>query len=294
MKKAVLIFAMVSLLVLSAFGASAANYYPTQDAAENYSYTVTCALSTIADDAAAIVNGESMYGLVAVLGTGEDADITSATSYVYLDQATVDAEGVVEFAGFLPMGVNPDDESFEECTLFIGGPGFDTAKELGVLKKVPDGFAVSGTVTDGVTVATSTKVTTVTVYDAAGTQVGEPATTAADGTYSMVVPMGEGYSVKFTKPGFLTYTYTGVNVAADLTDVNVTITGLAGDIDGNGEIKVADLSALLKDYHGTVAGGLTSPNADVDGNGEVKVADLSALLKDYHGTNVTEAYTASN
>ena len=88
MKKTVLIFAMVSLMVLSAFGASAANYYPAQDADENYSYTVRCDLSAVADDAAAIVNGESMYGLVAVVGTGADADITTATSYVYLDQAT--------------------------------------------------------------------------------------------------------------------------------------------------------------------------------------------------------------
>jgi hypothetical protein len=44
----------------------------------------------------------------------------------------------------------------------------------------------------------------------------------------------------------------------------------AGDLDGNGSVDAADLSALL--------GAWGSPNADVDGNGTTDAADLSAVL----------------
>ena len=281
MKKMVLIFAMVSLLVLSAFGASAANYFPTQDASENYSYTVECDLVAIADDAAAIVKGKSMYGLVAVVGTGAGVELASATSYVYLDQATVDANGAVAFAGFLPMGVNPDDESFEECTLFIGGPGFNTAKEIGVLKKAGGAMAITGTIVDTASNVNSTRVATIKVFDANGNEVSS--TEVKSGAYEVSAPIGTGYKVVISKPAFCTYTFTGVDVNAEVSLGETDITGLAGNANGSdiAGINFDDLGLVLDNYYAD-----TTELYDVNGSGAVNFDDLGLVLDNYYAEHV--------
>lgn len=51
---------------------------------------------------------------------------------------------------------------------------------------------------------------------------------------------------------------------------------VAGDVDGNGKVDVADITALIDVMLlGTGAG---NPAADVDGNGVVNVADITALI----------------
>lgn len=285
MKKTVLIFAMVALFVISAFGASAANYYPIEDNAGNYSYTVKCDVKALADDATAVVDGESMYGLVAVIGTGEDAEITSATSYVYIDQATVDKTGMVTFTGFLPMGPSPDavvpetgavegEEYFEECTLFIGGPGFDTATELGVLKNA-SGIPVTGKIVDSFAPA---KKATVTVVINAETSVS--AETEADGTFAVTVPAGENYSVKVDKESYLTFTYTGVNATTAVELGEIDVKNCAGDVDDNGIIEFPDLQSVLDIYNQA-----SDTATDVDGNGTVEFPDLQSILDSYNDTN---------
>ena len=285
MKKTVLIFALMVLFVFSAFGASAANYYPAEDNAGNYSYTIKCDVSALEpDDAEAVVNGESMYGLVAVLGTGDSISLASADSYVYIDQATIDANGYVTFSGFLPMGESPDEydaESdaegdndgilFQECTLFIGGPGFNTAKELGVLKNA-SGVPVTGTIVDTFAPA---KTATVTVIISEGNEVSAEA--EADGSFAVTVPAGENYSVKFTKDAYLKLTYTGVNASTAIDLGDVSMAGLAGDIDESGQVEPADLTALLTDFFQPTAN-LQNPNSDLDASGQVEPADLTALL----------------
>ena len=301
MKKTVLIFALTVLVAFSAFGASAANYYPVENSG-TYSYTVRCDVSKIDGiDMTLVEKGASMYGLVAVKGTGAEIEIEDADDFVYIDQATVDENGIVTFSGFLPMGPSPDVfleegeepepdvQYFEECTLFIGGAGLTTATYLGELKDA-SGVEIAGTVTDTVTASTSSKVATITVYDSTGEQVGASATTDADGKYTAFVPAGEDYKVVFTKPGFLSFTYTGVNATTALAGVDAIISNLAGDVDGNGEIKIQDIQTLLKDYNAT--SDFLDVDSDVDAKGEVKIQDIQALLKGYNGTNVSTAFSA--
>lgn len=289
MKKSVLIFMAMAILCCSMFGASAANYYPREDSKGNYSYSITCDVTKLDGvDTSKIENGKSMYALVAVKGTGASINLAAAESFVYIDQATI-KNGKITFSGFLPMGPDPDDlENFEECTLFVGGAGLSSAKAIGVLKDA-SGVAVEGVVTDTVTSANSSKVTTVTAKNEAGEVVGAPVTTSATGAYTLTVPAGT-YSLVFTKDGFLSFTLTGVDAAAGLTGVNVDISNLAGDVDGNGEVKLPDIQALIKDYDKST--GLTNANSDVDDNGEVKLPDIQALIKAYDKSNVTQAYSA--
>lgn len=301
MKKTVLIFMVTAILVFSVFGVSAAPYYPTENSG-SYSYTVSCDVSKIDGiDMTLVEKGASMYGLVAVKGTGSGVNLASADSFVYIDQATVDKDGFVTFTGFLPMGPGPDqiepetgavagETYFEECTLFIGGPGFTTAKQIGVLKDA-SGVAVEGTVTDTVTASTSSKVATITVYDSNGVQVGTPVTTNAAGEYSAVVPAGEGYKVVCTKPGFLSFTYTGVNVTTALSGVDFNISTLAGDVNNDGiKVELADLRALLVDFN--KESGFTYEYSDIDDSGKAELADLRKLLANFNAEPTSNPYTA--
>ncbi len=52
-----------------------------------------------------------------------------------------------------------------------------------------------------------------------------------------------------------------------------------GDLDGDGSVGLADLSALLT--HFGVASGMTYADGDIDGDGGVSMKDLSALLENY-------------
>ena len=53
---------------------------------------------------------------------------------------------------------------------------------------------------------------------------------------------------------------------------------MPGDIDGTGEVSIADVTLLI-DYILTGQGtGLNLVNADVDGNGEVNIADVTVLI----------------
>ena len=52
-----------------------------------------------------------------------------------------------------------------------------------------------------------------------------------------------------------------------------------GDLDGDGDIDLADLSQLLAHY-GTTSGAVYE-DGDIDGDGDVDLSDLSALLAVY-------------
>ena len=54
---------------------------------------------------------------------------------------------------------------------------------------------------------------------------------------------------------------------------------IEGDLDGDGDVDLSDLAALLANYG--VASGASYENGDLDGDGDVDLADLAALLANY-------------
>lgn len=290
MKKMTLVFVTMGILVSSAFGAFATDYYPMDDGKGNLSYTVDYTVTADQGHEEEIEAGKSMYGLIAVKGTGEIDLESESIEIVYIDQAKIQ-NGKITFSGFLPLGEEPDSDSFEECTLFVGGPGFAGAKQIGVLKEKPDGVIISGTVTDTVTSSSSTKKATITAKSGDAT-VGAPVQVGENGAYSITVPIGTTYSIVITKDGFLPYTITGVPATAPLSGVDADISGCAGDVDGNKVIELDDLRAVLADYNESE--NLENANADVDSNAIVELDDLRAVLANYNETQAskTQAYTA--
>lgn len=57
--------------------------------------------------------------------------------------------------------------------------------------------------------------------------------------------------------------------------------GLTGDLDGDGDVDLADLSQLLSAFGTCESDAMFDAAADIDGDGCVALADLSALLKDF-------------
>ncbi|MBR5157100.1 MAG: carboxypeptidase regulatory-like domain-containing protein [Clostridia bacterium] len=273
MKKFTLLFLVAAILAFSSFGVAAF-------APENDSYTITYNVGA--------ENAGSMYGMVAISGTGDSVSTTNTDDIVYIDQATADAEGNITFTAFAPMGAAPSDAAYVPSTVFIGGPSYTTVQKIGTLDaEAASTFAITGKVSDTV----SNVAATVTVLN--GEEEIAVAAAAADGTFSIAVAPGT-YNVKFTKAGFCSFTYTNVVVgAADVALAAVDMTALAGDIaeGGNGEVKLPDLTALLGDYnHSGTA--ITNALADLDANGEVKLPDLTALLGGYNSANIVQAYAA--
>jgi endonuclease/exonuclease/phosphatase family metal-dependent hydrolase len=71
------------------------------------------------------------------------------------------------------------------------------------------------------------------------------------------------------------------SVASDHASVIVdfTLPGIPGDLDGDGDVDLTDLSALLANYG--MPSGAGPGDGDIDGDGDVDLLDLSALLANY-------------
>ena len=126
MKKALMLLTAVFVLTISAVCASAktdcADYTPERD---KYSIVYDVGAE----------NASGMYGLVAIKGIDAELDFSDLSVVRYIDQTSADGEGNISFIEFAPRGLAPSDDNYEECTVFIGGPGYDTAETIGYLRK---------------------------------------------------------------------------------------------------------------------------------------------------------------
>ncbi len=281
MKKALMLLTAAVVLTMSAVCVSASttleDYIPVKD-----KYTISYDVGT--------TNAAGMYGIVAIKGTNTLIDTSNLENIYYIDQTSANSDGIITFSEFAPKGVAPSHKDFTECTVYIGGPGFDTAEEIGTLKKGELGIFVSGKVVDG---EVNKNVITVTAKNAMG-EILSTTQTEADGTFSIPVAVGENCSIVISKGGYCTYTITGLNLENDLVlSDDIDISSLAGDIAVSNDINFYDLKKVLDDYNKqTTDPDLLDINADINGTTDINFYDLKVVLDRYYNESITKAYSA--
>ena len=70
----------------------------------------------------------------------------------------------------------------------------------------------------------------------------------------------------------------GTNVELPVTEIGYTYDRLRGDVNGDGYVTVADVTALIDYLLGSVSSDFYEVNADVDGDDDISIADVTALI----------------
>ncbi len=256
--KRVLSFVLVCMVLMSisAFAADPVTYEPAEDGTYSIGYTEGTA--------------SKFYSLVVVEGkyAADATPVISEDTVLYIDQGTADANGDVTFDGWIP-------KNDEVATVYLGGTGSDTPVLLGYLAAASR--TISGTVTAVPATANEATVTFTGVAntDTAGTEV--TATAGANGAYSIKVPEGS-YTFKVSIDNYLVKTET-VTISGDATK---DVTLLGGDVNADGAIGDADITALCANY------GTSEAKGDIDGDGTVDYDDLMVVLNNYGKTEAAE------
>ena len=282
MKRIMVLCLVMALLATMTIGVSATTTPVTPDEDGKYEVIINVGTGHEGD----------MYGFVAVPAGAAIAE----ANIVYIDQATADSNGIIKFENFAPKGAAASSTDWVNCDLYIGGGDVTDADggavTAGTLVKAiaenPTTVKITGTVADSV--AGKTKDATVTVVGAKdATKTYTATVTKGTTTFEVAVPTDDTYSVKVTKPSFLSYTITGVPVAqADVAVSDIDISALAGDVDGTGQVMLEDLTTLLGEYMEVV-----DSTSDIDGTGQVMLEDLTTLLSAYMESAVVVEYAVA-
>ncbi|MCL1816074.1 MAG: dockerin type I domain-containing protein [Clostridiales bacterium] len=134
----------------------------------------------------------------------------------------------------------------------------------------------SGTIVDRI----SSKQAIVELYDITNENFISTVDTAPDGKYVFYNPIEGIYTVRITKPGFLTF-FIKYRIGAGSNDLNIDITYMAGDVNGDGVINAEDLTILLSQFNKAPSGDYKE-SVDIDGNGIVNAVDLAYLLAGFN------------
>ncbi len=109
------------------------------------------------------------------------------------------------------------------------------------------------------------------------------------GTYSVRVEPGV-YDITIEKPGYLTYTVSGVRVSnRDIFIPELAI--LPGDLDGDGRISTKDLAVFMRGFSTKPEYAALRELADFDENGILNVTDLGAIKPNYDKSNENYEWT---
>lgn len=178
------------------------------------------------------------------------------------------------------------------CTVTVNGTKSQTSDPLTLTVNLA-GVTVSGKVKSynpGNATTIQLKQGGVVIYET--TIAAETGSGQKEQTFSFATVAAGTYDLVVTKPGHLTYTITGVVVGS--TDIDLTsaaydgkayqtITLLAGDVDGDGNINESDVSVIR--YTSNInkpASSAANPLADVDGDGNINESDVSIVRYSTH------------
>jgi len=106
---------------------------------------------------------------------------------------------------------------------------------------------------------------------------GMSTTTAADGSFSLTgLTPGSTYSLTAAEPGYLDAVRSTVAAVAGTLPVP-PVTLRAGDVNGDGQVTITDVSAVATDFGGPPRTGPT----DLNGNGVVDIGDVSLVATNF-------------
>lgn len=250
-----LVFAFITAVLLCIF-AEAKDYTP--DVGSTDSFTVTYTGGT----------AENFYSLVAVegdyTGIGTLPELSSE-NIIYIDQATADEKGFVEFKSFSPLRETVG-------TIYLGGTDLDSPVILGRLtyEKTEFVFDVNNVVIE---------------YNGNGGDIILPQGTASidanafaeKNVTSMKVPSSA--IELFESVDGIDYYYS-YEAAVDFSGVTLGKTCyIIGDFDNNGVVNEKDLQTFLKAKAGNTDVTFNELQGDIDLDGKTLLNDIAALMK---------------
>ncbi len=200
---------------------------------------------------------------------GTDGAIT-VDSIQYIDQTTADQNGAYEFKSYIPKNL-PTESAYP---VKVGGETLDAAISAGEIEKIEiTEVPITGTITTqsdaaNATISFCTPGTTEVVVSADTTK-GAFEANVAPGTYDVVI----------SRPGYLKYTITNVEVTETLA-LN-TVAMKAGDVDKDNNVTVSDVSAVVAGYGLSSAEDGYKIDIDFDADNNITVSDVSAVVANY-------------